>query len=383
MNRPSSDRIHRPGLSAGCQGLLVLLFPACLQVAHAAEDPAVTALTQPTSTVEIGAGAVSDDSYKFGEYNGLEKQGGFVLGNLDLYGGDRYDSDSVRRWGLNANDIGLKTGDAEFTFREQGRFRFDLGYDDFRRNLSDSYQSPFLGLGSTNLTLPAGWLKPQVPQVNATNLNYRGLSPVAGQGSVVNSSGLVVPPTAAQLSTLAAIVAADTGAYHRFNTYTERRRGEVGFGVNLNRNLLLTGSFRHETRDGFRLLGVVSSAVQENSVTLPDVIDTTTEQFNLGLEYTQHSGFLKFGYYGSLFKNDVTGISWQDPANPARVATMSSSPSNQFHQLNLVGGLDLPAATKLVANLSYGRSRQNEAFLSDSSMPLGLPASSANALVVT
>src|SRR5882672_6157211 len=175
MNRLSTPRTLRTKRLALGGALTVLLIPACLQMAMAAEDPAVAALTQPTSTVEIGAGAVSDDSYKFGEYNGLERQGGFLLGNLDLYGGDRYDSDSVRRWGLNANDIGLKTGDAEFTFREQGRFRFDLGYDDFRRNLSDSYQSPFLGLGSTNLTLPAGWLKPQVPQVNATNLNYRGL----------------------------------------------------------------------------------------------------------------------------------------------------------------------------------------------------------------
>src|SRR5712671_8212974 len=103
--------------------LALFLLPAGVQMALAAEDPAVAALTQPTSTVEIGAGAVSDDSYKFGEYNGLEKQGGFVLGNLDLYGGDRYDSDSVRRWGLNANDIGLKTGDAEFKYREQGRFK--------------------------------------------------------------------------------------------------------------------------------------------------------------------------------------------------------------------------------------------------------------------
>ncbi len=383
MNRPSHPRTLRTTWLPAGGALALLLLPACLQMAIAAEDPAVAALTQPTNTVEVGAGSVSDSSYKFGEYNGLEDQGGFVLGNLDLFGGGRYDSDSLTRWGLHANDIGLKTGDADFTYREQGRFKIDLGLEDFRRNLSDTYQTPYLGLGSADLTLPAGWLKPQVQQANPTNLNDRGLSPVAGQGSVVNSSGVVVAPTAAQIAANNAIVAADTGSFHRFNLYTERKRGEVGFGVNLNRNLLLSGSFRHETRDGFRPLGFESSRVQENSVTLPDVIDTTTDQFNLGLEYTHGKSYLRAGYYGSVFTNDVTGVRWQDPADPTRTATVSSAPSNQFHQLNLTGGIDFSSSTRLVADLSYGRAHQNDAFLSDTSLPLGLPVSSANAVVIS
>jgi MtrB/PioB family decaheme-associated outer membrane protein len=363
--------------------LTLLLLSLCGPVAVCAEDPAVTALTQPQGIAELGAGAVSADSYKFGEYNGLQRQGGFLLGNLDLNGGGRYDSDSVTRWGLHANHVGLETGGADFKLREQGRFRLDLGYEQLRRNLSDSYQSPYLGLGTTDLTLPAGWLKPQVPQATGTNLNDRGLSPVAGQGSVVNAAGVVVPPTPAQLATLAAIVGTDDGAYHRFNLHTERKRGEVGFGLNLSRNLLLTGSVRRETREGSRMLGAVNSAIQENSVTLPEVIDTTTDQFNLGLEYTPSLGFLKAGYYGSIFKNDVAGIRWQDTADPTRTATMSSAPDNQFHQFNFTGGYSFSPATRLVADLSYGRARQNQAFLSDSSMPVGLPVSSADATVVT
>src|SRR5882672_8597259 len=383
MNRLTTLRSIWTKVPALGGALALFLLPAGAQMALAAEDPAVAALTQPTNMVEVGGGAVSDGSYKFGEYNGLEKQGGFLLGNLDLFGGGRYDSDSVTRWDLHANDIGLKTGDADFTYREQGRFKIDLGLEDFRRNLSDSFQTPYLGLGSTDLTLPPGWLKPQVQQANPTNLNDRGLSPVAGQGSVVNSSGVVVAPTAAQIAANDAIVAADTGSFRRFNLYTERKRGEIGFGVNLNRNLLVSGSFRHETRNGFRPLAVVDSAVQENSVTLPDVIDTSTDQFNLGLEYTHGKGYLKAGYYGSVFTNDIIGLRWQDPADPTRTATMSSAPSNQFHQFNLAGALDFSSATRLVADLSYGRGHQSEAFLSDRSMPLGLPVGSANAVVIT
>ena len=362
--------------------LTALLLPWCWQ-ATAAEDPAVTALTQPSGVLEIGAGAVSDDSYRFGEYNGLEDQGAFLLGNLDLNGGGRHDSDSVRRWGLHADNLGLQTGGAEFNYREQGRFRFDLGFDQLRHNLSDSYQTPYLGAGTTDWTLPGSWLKPQVLQANPNNLNDRGLSPVAGQGSVVKSTGIVTPPTPAQIAANDAMVAADTAAYHRFNLHTVRRRGELGFGLNLNRNLLLTGSVRRETRDGFHALGAVSSAVQENSITLADVVDTTTDQFNLGLEYTNRRGFFKAGYYGSVFHNDVTGMSWQDPADATRTATMSSAPENQFHQINLGGGFNFSSTTRLVADFSYGRARQNQDFLNDSSLPVGLPVNSADAQVVT
>jgi len=351
--------------------------------AKAAEDPAVAALTQPTSSIDIGGGNVSSSSYKFGEYNGLEDKGGFAVGDVDISGGGRYDSDSVTRWNLRANDVGLQASDARFDFKEQGRFKIDLGFDDWRHNLSDTYQSPYLGLGSTDLTLPSGWQKPIVPQVSPTSLNYRSLSPVAGQGSAVSPSGQVVAPTASQLATLDGIVAADTGAFHPFNLHTVRKQGEVGFQVNLSPELLASGSFRHEAKTGYQPIGAVTSQVQENSVVIPNVVDNTTDQLNLGLEYAHRKFFVQAGYYGSIFKNNVSSMSWQDPNDPTKTASMSSAPSNHFNQFNLVGGMNFSPGTKLVADLSYGRAEQNQSFLKDDSLPIGLPEISANALVVT
>jgi MtrB/PioB family decaheme-associated outer membrane protein len=397
MKQMKKPRLHSKARFRGAAAYSALALSAFLvngQNATAAEvpaaaedpaavDPAVAALTQPTSSFEIGGGNVSSGSYKFGEYNGLEQKDGFFLGNLDLSGGGRYDSDSVTRWDLRANNVGLEASDARFDFKEQGRFKFNLGFDDWRHNLSDTYQSPYQGLGSTDLTLPDGWQKPIVPQVSTTSLNYRSLSPVAGQGAAVSPSGKVVAPTAAQLATLDGIVAADTGAFHPFNLHTVRKQGEVGFQVNLSPALLASGSFRHESRNGFQPLGAVTSAVQENSVVIPNVIDTTTDQLNVGLEYTHRKFFVQAGYYGSIFKNNVSSMSWQDPNDLTRTATMSSAPSNRFNQFNLVGGLNFAPGTKLVADLSYARSEQNESFLKDDSLPLGLPEISANALVVT
>jgi MtrB/PioB family decaheme-associated outer membrane protein len=332
--------------------------------------------------VEFGTGYVSKDSYKFGEYNGLQKQGAIGLGNIDLHGGGRYDSDSAARWRLRGSDLGLDTRDASFEFREQGRFRIDLGYDAFVRNQSDSYATTYLGAGSTMLTLPAGWRRPVLSQVNPNSLNYRSLSPTISHGSAINAAGVLTAPTAAQLAAQDAIIAADTG-FQGFNLQTERKRGDLGLGVNLSPHLLMSASVRRESRNGFKPIGAASSAVQENAVILPDVVDTTTDQFNLSVDYTRHKGFLRAAYYGSVFRNSIDGVSWQDPNDPARIGTVGSAPDNQFHQLNLTGGYNITPATRVTADASYGRARQNETLLTDASLPIGVPVSTADALVVS
>jgi MtrB/PioB family decaheme-associated outer membrane protein len=369
--------------------LLLAAVPAALLTTsvHAAEnpdvDPAVTELTSSHSTVDLGAGYVSQSSYKFGQYNGLAKQGGFAIGDLDLQGGGSYDSNSVSRWRLLGEDLGLDTRSGEFDFREQGIFRFNLGYDDIRDNISDTYQTPYLGVGSTLLALPGNWIKPVVPQVNPTSLNFRGLSPTVGQGSAISSTGAVVAPTPAQLQMLSEIVLNDAGAYHRADLHTDRKRDDVGIDVNLTKHWELTASFRQETQNGLQPIGAITSAVAENSVILPNVIDTRTDQFNLGLQYGTSRGFAQVSYYGSVFTNHIRGISWQDPNAPNDVATLSSAPSNQFHQLNVGGGYNFLPTLKVTGDVSYGRNTQNEAFLTDPSMPLGVPESSLHGLVIT
>jgi len=355
--------------------------------AHAADssgvDPAVAELTCPRSTVDLGVGYVTRSSAKFGQYNGLAKSGAFALGDVDLRGGGSYDSNSALRWHLDGSDLGLDTRQGEFDIRDQGLFRFNLGYDDIRDNISDTYQTPYQGSGSTLLSLPGNWIKPVVPQVNPNGLNFRSLSATAGQGNAVSANGTVVSPTPAQVATLSEAVVNDAGAYRHVDLHTDRKRDDLGFEVNLSKHLELTGSVRRETRSGLEPVGAVSSAVAENSVILPNVIDTTTDQFNLGLQYGGSKGYFQAGYYGSIFTNHVHSLSWQDPNDPNRLGTLGTAPNNQFHQFNLGGGYNFSPRVKLTADVSYGRNTQNEAFLTDASMPLGIPESSLHGLVVT
>jgi len=365
----------------------VLLSTALAWQADAAEpasgEQATRELTQPTSELEVGVGDVTQGSYKFGEYNGLQHEGAFPILNFDLSGGGLYNSDSLERWSARGADLGIDTRQLDVDYAQQGKFRIDLGYDQLRHNISDTYQTPYLGTGTDLLLLPSGWLKPRVPQVNPNNLNDRALSPITGLASAVTTTGQVAPPNAAQRAAVNAIINADVPAFHHYNLYTNRYRWNAGLAVNLSRHWQFTAGVRHERRDGTQPLGAISSGIQENSVILPEPIDTVTEQYDAGFRYASSRATFDIGYYGSIFHNNIKSIAWNDPADATQTPRMSSAPSNQFHQLNIAGGYSFTPGTRLTVAGSYGRSTQNEAFLSDASLPLGLSASSADALIIS
>ena len=341
-------------------------------------------LTQPTNFFEIGIGYVSDSSFKFGEYNGLFRQGPFAIANFDIAGGGYYDSEDPTRWRVSGNNLGLDTRDAHASYGQQGRFRIDLNYEEIPRMRSDTFQTPYLGWGGSNLVLPLGWVKPVVPQVN-NNLNFRGLSPETGLAPAL-VAGVVKPPTPGQVATVGNVLVHDLPDFQNVDLSTKRKAIDGGFTYEIDRNWEFKVSARHEKKDGLKPMGAVTSQVNEYSTIFPDPIDQTTDQYNVALTYTQEKGFFQVAYYGSVFHNDIHSITWQDANDPTKTATMSSAPSNDFHQLMLTGGYNFSPVTKLVLYASYARNTQDDAFVTlgqNNQFPLGLPASSLDGLVVT
>src|SRR5205085_2385562 len=109
-----------------------LVAMALIPAAYAADavDPAVAELVKPTSTIEVGAGYVSDDSAKFGEYNGLNKQGPFAIGGFDIRGGDAYDSPGTVRYRAFGLNLGLENRTLGAEIASQGSYRFRYTYDE-------------------------------------------------------------------------------------------------------------------------------------------------------------------------------------------------------------------------------------------------------------
>ena len=381
---PRSVRAVRGALIA----IVLMLAVLAGYTVNAVAQTTAASQTTPEKKVEVGVGGVSDDSFKFGEYNGLQNQGPFGVGNFDLRGGAAYDSGSTWRWRLTGTNLGLETRNLSADFGKQGKFRFIFAYDELLANRSDTYQTPYLGAGTNNLTLPANWVAPKVPQVNANNVNFRSFDPIAGTGSVINSAGVLTPPTAAQLATLANIRAADVPDFHNVDLATKRTRFDAGFSYSPDQQWDIPISFSHEHKAGRKALGAVTSQVSENAIIMPDLVDSDTEQANASVSYKLKKLFLTFAYYGSFFNNNVKSMTWQDVNDPTKSATMASAPSNQFNQFSLTAGYKISSKTKLVVTGSYGRNTQDDAFLGPSTaangqLAFGLPAASLNGLVVT
>ena len=365
-----------------------LVAMALAPAVHAAEPapvaPEVAELTQRTSQIEAGVGYVTNSSFKFGQYNGLFNQGPYGIFNFDVANSIPYDADSALRWRATGTNLGLDNRSAYGEFGQQGLYRLFLGYDQLRSNYStgDSYQTPYLGTGSNYLTLPSTWIKPVVPQVNATAGNFRGLSPTTGLASAV-VNGVVTPPTAAQQATVNRIIANDVPAFQNFNLDTTRKTFGGGFSYNLDPHWELKVSATQTQQTGTKPLNMISLASGTFSAVFPNLIDQTTNQYNATLTYTGDQFFFTAAYYGSYFNNDNKSMTFQNAFLPTTFETMSTAPSNDFNQITLKGGYNFSPATKLVVGASYGRNTQNDSFLNDSTLPVGLPTSSLHGVVVT
>jgi hypothetical protein len=357
----------------------------CGGTAAAADDldtnPSKEDLTRRQSTIEVGAGGVSHDSFKFGEYNGLEKQGPFGIADFNLSGGGAYDSQDLTRWHIQGSDLALSDRRVAADYGLQGLFRLNFNFDEIRHNISDTYSTPYLGAGSNVLTLPSTWLIPLVPRVSATAANARGLSSaVTASSALVN--GVLLAPTAAQLATANTIQAADLPAFHRFDLYTTRYKYGTGISLLATPKWEFSINAQRENRTGAKPMGTITATTGGDiSTTIPDPIDQHTDQITASLGRRSRSDFVQFLYTGSIFHNDINSVTWTNWAQPTATMAMSSAPSNQMHQLLGTFGHTFSGTTRLVANGSYSRSTQDAAFLTNVSTPL-VPLTSLRGVVV-
>jgi MtrB/PioB family decaheme-associated outer membrane protein len=369
---------------------------ALIAAALAAAPGRAAAQPGQTSTVEVGPAVVSDDSFKAGEYNGLQNQGLAAIGNVDLRGGSAgYNSDSVLRWRVKGNDLGYESRSLTAEASQQGRFRVNVGYSELRRNRSDTFQTPYDGAGSDVLGLPGSWLVPTVAGSTTANtatniVSPRGLVTPIGTAPYINSAtnsstmGAMMTPTSTQIAQVLAAANADLPLFHNVDLFTKRHQFNAGFAYSFDPQWGIDASFRPEHKDGLKPMGTVSrNTGGDISTVIPDLIDNDHDQINMLVHYAGKRSFAQAGYYRSMFRNNVPSMSWQNWATPTGVVnTMSSAPGNDFNQITATAGVNVSAATKLVANGSYGRSTQNDAFITDPTTPV-VPVGSLAGLVVT
>jgi MtrB/PioB family decaheme-associated outer membrane protein len=270
-----------------------------------------------SSSVEAGLGATSGATPRFGDYTGLDRNRAHLVlgGNADWRAGGRYASVVASELGLDRRSLAAEVG-------AEGSHRVTLRYSELPRHLAEGAATPFLGVGSGVLTLPAGY--------------------PAG-----STAGM---PLAGTLNDL------DLG-------YT-LKRFDLGGTLIGDRGWTYRVSLRRDTRDGTRAF---AGSFFSTTSQLPMPVDQTTDQFEVAAAYAGRRLQASLAYQVSQFRNGVESLTWDNPFTPVLAGStrgqMALAPDNQFHQIVGSAGYALTPKIRVSADFAVGRSTQDASYL--------------------
>jgi MtrB/PioB family decaheme-associated outer membrane protein len=269
------------------------------------------------ATVDAGVSATSDRSARFGNLTGLRRKGAY----LSLGGDMRWRDDG----GLWANAAGSTTyGNAAVEGGREGQFTLRLVYAEIPHYLSDDARTPFLGVGTGTLTLPAAY---------AEGFGTTGAMPLATTLPVDLS--------------------------------TTRQRLDLGANIAIAPRWSTRLTVRHDVRDGLqRTTGSFFSTAAQ----LAAPVDHTTDQIELSTTYNaaQWHGTLAYGV--SLFRNGIDALTWANPfkrvVDGATRGQLALAPDNQLHQVSGQAAWLFSPAVRFSGDFAIGRLTQDEPFVS-------------------
>ena len=315
--------------------LCLLIVLAAHAAVTAAESPTEGQATVDTSkweckycqfeegtsgTLELGLGYVSDDSFKFGEYTGLNEKGGFFVGNASV----RFRGEEAHYWDINATNLGLDSRALSAETGTQGKYKLFLNYSELPHYISDSARTPFLGSGSGSLVLPGSWVT-----ANDT-------------GSMTALAGSLQP----------------------VDLETKRKNLGVGATFLPAPEWQYAINIRHDTREGTKRIAGTFFTISSAQLVQP--VDYVTDQVDASASYTGRKWQARIAYYASTFKNDIPSLTWQNPYTATVGETtgqLALPPENEFHQILAMVGYQFSNRTSATADIAVGRMKQNESFL--------------------
>ena len=279
-----------------------------------------------TGEVDAGAGWVSDSSLKFGDYRGLEEEGGFAA----VDGAARYRGGAGRFLDIRMRDLGIDSRSVELRGGERGRYTVALAYREIPKYRGFGAETVYLGAGGNELTLPADWQ----PAPNTSGMD--GLS-------------TALRPTELELmrKTL------DAGVRWRLGP-----RWSWDLGV------------QHQNKEGSRPFGAGVFTIHASHFPAP--VDFATDRLDMGLAFAGETAHWRLAYTGSEFDNAYEALTWPNPftAIPGTERLRASlEPDNTFHQFELAGAWIPAQRLQLSGTAALGRLEQDEPLLPPSINP--------------
>ncbi|MDT0497834.1 MtrB/PioB family decaheme-associated outer membrane protein [Algiphilus sp. W345] len=282
-------------------------------------------------------------SYRLGEYTGLRDDGAYLLAG----GEASYRNEHGAWFDAVADELGLLSRRIDARGGRQGLYELHGSWQQIPQFRYGNAVTPFVRDGE-RLNLPEDWVA-----AGATD----------------------------QMSALDA-------SLHSLSLDTRRSRFALGGSFTPRAS---AWNFAFDLRED-RVAGasMLAGSVLTAASQLPLPVDQLTHQLDASVARRGDNWQLALGFYGSYFEQDVDALEWSNPYTAYSGATegrASTAPDNSFNQLSLSGAWQLLPSTRLTANLSYGRGRQDQDYIeptiNDTLGVAALPQSSLDGRVDT
>jgi MtrB/PioB family decaheme-associated outer membrane protein len=322
--------------------LTILLLLAILP-AHAWAQDEDTALMPEGLQGEFtvgGAGVFGQsDSFKFGEYTGINDDTGYFIGSTNL----TYNRGSYFM-NLFTEDLGLDNRSIYWETGQTGTYTVYAEYNQIPHLLNNNTVTQFQNPGSTSLVLNPGF-------VRGSNTNPANMTIVNRNFELQNER--------------------DTGLF-----------GIKGVAGKFNYDL----SYKRTERNGTQSIGGPSDGFR--STILPDPIDQVAHEVHASLFHNRDKGQIQLDFDYSLFDNKFDSLTWDNPftsGNPPLINRISRDPDNQSWRVGLSGAYNLTDTTRISSVVQYGIMEQNDSLFPFSTSPTAptLPRQTANAQIQT
>ena len=271
--------------------------------------------------VKAGLGYVDDSSAKFGDYRGLDEEGGVLI--LDAEGRASLESGYALEYEL--LDLGTDAREAQIGGGKQGEYEFSLFYDRIPHTIFDTAETVFEGLGSRSLTLPSGWVR---------------------AGSTLGMTAL-------------------DDSLREVDVGLDRDRYGAGGRVWLGEAFSVSLDYRRDERDGTRVQPFAFGSVSSE---LLRPVDDATDRFDAAVRWERGTFYAEASYYLSLYDTEAASLRWQNPFTPmvagGDVGQAALAPDNDYQEFALaVGWHGLPLNTAIGLSAAKGSGSQDIGFL--------------------
>ncbi len=317
--------------------------------------------------IELGAGYTNIDSFKFGEYTGIEDDGVFPIVNILLMQRPAWDSDETPRyWLLEGNNLGIESRSVYGEYGVQGNYEAFIEFQQIPRNQFNDGRTPYIGAGGTNLTLPPGWDPGECN--DPAPLVVPGCPSAAPVGSspTPQEMGLLIP------------------SLRGFDVETERQNFGAGGLKHLSKRWKIGVEFHHDIKEGIDTIGgsFAASGGNPKAIILPEPIDYETNRISFFTEYVDKLSMFRFDYEFSSFSNNKSTLRFRNPYNwrsgwdenagfnQGGVGEFALEPDNLAHSFSLSAARTLGMTSRLAASLTHTRYLQDENFLPYTANPL-------------